>query len=140
MIGANAKCQTHADAAGLDGKFRAWLATGPDDAPDTTWNWAHVPYVRVDGVLLFTFSGYFVGDLCKDGILDEIGVPHPGNTEAYLNSMTWMWMMTSWNGVNPTCEGWTGGGLGSAVTWDSCGGDNTGVSCAATAPIVCVEQ
>lgn len=49
VAGANAVCQRLADAAGLGGRYRAWLAE-PLDWPERTFTRSRAPYVRVDGV------------------------------------------------------------------------------------------
>ena len=46
--GADEKCQSHADAAGLAGTFLAWISDGVD-SPATRFARSAEPYVRTDG-------------------------------------------------------------------------------------------
>ena len=48
LAGADATCQRLADAAGLGGRYRAWLAE-PLDWPEHSFTRSRAPYVRVDG-------------------------------------------------------------------------------------------
>ncbi len=74
--GADAFCQARADAAGLPGRFVAWLSTGNSttQARDRLEN-APVPYFRVDGVKVADdFNDVVDGSLDAPIVVDEFGV------------------------------------------------------------------
>lgn len=71
--GADAKCQDAADAAGLDGTFRAWLSTATS-SPMANFHQSATPYVRVDGVeIAGDWSDLIDGDLAAPLEVDEWG-------------------------------------------------------------------
>ena len=77
LVGADAKCQALADAAGLDGTFRAWLS---DDAesPSTRFTQSTDPYWLVDGtVVADSWADLIHGSIAHAIDLDEAGEAGP---------------------------------------------------------------
>lgn len=52
LEGADAICQSEADAAGLEGTFLAWLSTSANDDPESRFSHAGGPFVRTDGIII----------------------------------------------------------------------------------------
>jgi hypothetical protein len=77
LLGADAKCQALADAAGLGGEFKAWLsAAGPGNSAADRLTHATGPYVRVDGVQVAANWTDLVDGLLSAPIsIDEHGAP-----------------------------------------------------------------
>lgn len=132
LVGADAKCQTHAESVSLAGTFKAWLGVSEETQP-SSWAWPNVPHVTV--------SGDLVVGLCDATIIvDEFGAPHPGCAVPVKGSLMWAWFMDKWSDSFETCSEWTNSiGDGVAVTIDSCS-LLVDVPCSEAAPIVCVEQ
>ena len=73
LEGADQKCQDLADAAELDGIFKAWLSDSTTDARDRLTQ-ASVPYVLVDGLLVaMDFVDLTDGVLENQILVDETG-------------------------------------------------------------------
>jgi hypothetical protein len=99
LEGADATCQAHADAAGLDGEFKAWLSTAVESAAERLTQ-ATVPYARVDDVQVAANWNDLVDGLLAAPIsLDENGTPYTINR---------VWTGTAPNGSHlpPDCQGW----------------------------------
>lgn len=142
LEGAHAKCQMHAEAAGLLGAFRAFLGTTPENAPNTTLTLHDMPHVDVNGNLMGNDEQGYCGNGDFANIPDELGNPHPGCAEEYADT-TFIWAWAIWEvhpGETPTCDDWTnvnaagGGAIGS-----SCVMSGFGAPCDAEAPIYCIE-
>jgi cysteine-rich repeat protein len=61
LAGADAKCQSLADAAGLPGNYMAWLSTGAS-SPSTRFTQSPNPYVLVNGTKVADVVGPLDGD------------------------------------------------------------------------------
>lgn len=135
LAGADEKCQTHAEAGGLSGSFRAWLGLTEEDAPANAWPWVHRPYVNVDGAFLFMPPDVPCGSLPLT-LLDEEGEQHPGCAADFNGTSLWVWFMTD---GGSTCGAWDDvAEVGSAAEFTGC---SLGpVPCSEAAPLVCVEQ
>jgi hypothetical protein len=142
LAGADAKCQAHADTVGLPGTYRALLGTGPEDAPKTTWDWSHVPYVNVLGDPILGFIPPWTGLCGSDSILNENGIPHPGCEVKYLDEWYWVWYVHEFYGPDEptTCNGWMDVSEHGGALVYQCSFGVPGAPCSLAAPIVCVEQ
>jgi len=158
LDGADARCQSAADKAGLGGSYLAWLSTTsgpivgqPASGPLHRFVRHHVPYVRPDGVRV---ADHF-GDLV-DGTLDNpINVDEFGAT---VFSDTGAWSSTVANGApvgigNPaqnTCNNWTTDDVLATASFTasigavdfswSAPGISSGVQCVQRYRLICVEQ
>lgn len=104
IAGADAKCQTAADSAGLGGTFRAWIST-PTSSPVVNFVHSSEPYVRIDGVVIASsWSDLVDGDLAAPLEVDELGNVH--NNGECGN----VWTNTLRDGTpydEDACTGWT---------------------------------
>lgn len=148
IAGGDAKCQALADAAGLGGEFKAWLATSKEDAPLVRFRWFDGSYVDVTGALLFDDPAFMhapptfteLGELSLDSEIDC------GSTTFSAWSTTRGGPFVD-EGHDEDCGGWTnpdetgaasrlyGGDLASNIQptcWR--------VECSLAAPIICFEQ
>ncbi|MEO8919102.1 MAG: DUF1554 domain-containing protein [Polyangiaceae bacterium] len=100
LTGADAMCQTRANAAGLQGQFLAWLSDS-SQSPSTRFVHSSAPYVLVDGTQIASnWAGLTSGTLDHYITLDEAGATGP----------TSVWTGTRDDGTveGPfTCEDWT---------------------------------
>jgi hypothetical protein len=104
---ANNMCTARAQAAGLPGTYKAWIAasTGTDD-PATTFTQSSVPYKEVDGTTIAAnWAGLISGTLTNAITLDETGA---------TRSPVAVWTNVATNGTaaisgsNTTnCSAWT---------------------------------
>lgn len=53
VTGADAICQEHAQAGGMDGLFKAWIATSEDDTPRKRFSRSRANYVRRDNEVVY---------------------------------------------------------------------------------------
>ena len=107
LDGADAICQDLADAAGLPGKYQAWLS---DDSgsPSTRFTRATVPYIRVDGEVIA--NSY--DDLTDGSNLNRaINLTEEGVGGAIAPNQ--VWTSTGDDGQQQlapdNCDGWTNG-------------------------------
>lgn len=142
LAGADAICQTHAEAAGLSGSYMAWLSD-LTDSPSTRFTQATVPYVLVDGTKIAdSWSDLVDGTLQHPIDRDELGGYYQGN---------YAWTGTEPDGTPTTnpgylCENWTssemvnygirGAEYGSDTTWTR----HSGGFCEYYHSIYCFEQ
>jgi hypothetical protein len=115
IAGADAKCQTLADAAGLDGAFKAWLSSGDDPtdpnlySPATGFAESDVPYVDTLGnTIADNWDDLTDGDALQHWIV----VDEAQNTLEY--GTVWVWTNTDTlgefndrDGYTYDCENWT---------------------------------
>jgi hypothetical protein len=157
LAGADAKCQSLADAVGLGGIYKAWLS---DVTADAATRLSHVgaPYVLVDGVTVVAAGwSQLVGVGPQHAIdMTELGGPPPvGSAQCDP-----MWPLpTVWTDTQPagalfqaseTCNSWSGGtgpsawGIatytGELWTLYCNGGGVPELSCMNTAALYCFEQ
>lgn len=100
--GGDSACQTLADAAGLEGRFLAWLSDATQ-SPSTRFVRSETdPYVLVDGTQIASnWSTLIDGDLDAPIGLYQTGEPHVGS------SLTWTRTLTSGEVADDTCNSWT---------------------------------
>ena len=87
LAGANAKCQDAADAAGLGGTYKAWIATGKaNEAPADHFSKSTAPYVRVDGeVIAANWDDLVDAELAIAINVTEDGVAAGGTNHVWTN-------------------------------------------------------
>jgi hypothetical protein len=160
LEGGDQKCQHLADAEGLPGAFKVWLATDKTDAPLMRFSWSDVPYVDVNGdVLAETWMKIYGSGpaplITEQGFAAKPSeVTWPNTVPVETNLVAWASSLTGPGGpaIDPsTCDGWLNTNtIGSAVVIDpdpdvanSEGNFNVtwgGAGCYLKAPIICVEQ
>lgn len=109
LTGADAKCQALADAAGLQGTFKAWLSD-TQQGPATRFTHSPYPYALVTGVKVATdWTGLTSGIL-----LNSISTDQNGNTPNF----PYVWTNTRADGTplyydgNHTCDNWGSSSMG----------------------------
>ena len=163
LAGADAKCQTLADAAKLGGTYRAWLSDSKTGAK-TRLSHATVPYTLVDGSVVATDWA----DLTSGGLSHAINLTEKGSVPpdgASYSGLKLVWTATETSGafhslaftgaLDSTCLDWTlsasdaDAGTFAAMSpgrWDSVGSMWTqygaGSPCRAPTklPLYCLEQ
>jgi cysteine-rich repeat protein len=150
LAGADMKCQTLAQAAGLPGTYMAWLsdATG---SPSTRMTQSAVPYVLPNGTKIANnWADLIDGNLIAGINLTETnGAPPIGNTSCAGGGFPTVWTDTNTNGTlvaqGSSCSNWssTNGGsywgqanqtTGIWTAWCS------GGLCSWQSPIYCFQQ
>lgn len=141
ISGADAICQDAAEAAGIEGTFRAWIAAagvGPAD----TWIQSPDPYVRVDGV---TVADNWA-DLTDGTLSAAINVDESGSMS--FAEFAWTGVLTT-GAASPvdSCAGWTMADVGlqgeqgnpaaTDAMWTETAGNAT---CLAIRPLYCFQQ
>lgn len=140
LSGADAICQSHADAASLPGTFKAWLSDS-SSGPEDNFSRAGLPYLRVDEVR--------VADSWKD-LTDGSNLQATINLDENGDNATvvvWTSTLTdgSKNPANANCTNWTSNaGQGSygvsfqaIFTWTDALDEN---SCDNVQALYCFEQ
>lgn len=85
LTGADQKCQTLADSAGIHGTFKAWLGDSTK-SPSNRFTQATVPYVKLDGSLIANhWTDLTDGDIANPINIDENGERWSRNSQ----SMDW---------------------------------------------------
>jgi hypothetical protein len=144
--GADRKCQTLADLAGLGGTYEAWLSD-QYSSPSSRFTRATVPYVRVDGVIVAN-DWNDLTDLTLAAPIDvtELGTAPPVGTQCFgVGAWTNTWVNGTFWAEFSSCDDWTNvnaysgfTGVFTATNWywslDCQGG------CTGTAPLYCFEQ
>ena len=101
----DAICAARADAAGLDGTFRAWLSDANIDAIDRLPS--DGPWVRIDGAAIAADkAGLAAGALLANPLVTEDGtylVPLGGGGE----SLVWTGTLADGTRAAQSCQGWT---------------------------------
>lgn len=156
LAGADAKCQARAMAAGLDGKYRAWLSDSTTSAASRLSH-ATVPYVLVNGTIIaMNWTELTSGSLRAPIGLTEFVESPPTVTHPQWCDRTIVWTNTRDDGHLPeknyACRDWTDGTTSasrnqkgvwgrtqSESRW-SMGCDTDEVGCNATLPLFCIEQ
>ncbi|MEZ4449716.1 MAG: hypothetical protein R3B09_09560 [Nannocystaceae bacterium] len=146
LVGADAKCDAWAKAAGLvqlEGQgFMAWLSDA-QDSPATRFTHSTKRYMLVDGTeIAKNWEELADGDLAEAIALTEYGLPPGTNTQ--------VWTATTVTGKlkdkDKTCLGWHSagkdgfGGLGSALSVTTPWTDGGALSCKLGARIYCMAQ
>lgn len=99
LSGADALCQSEADAAGLSGSFLALLATS-DMAAAARFDLAGEPWVRIDGIPLFP-PGETMGSL------PDVPVVFTANGSSAGSMMAWAGTNSVIAPSDETCDDWT---------------------------------
>jgi hypothetical protein len=140
--GADARCQSLADAQGLDGIWRALLATGSTDGNLNRLTHHTGPYQRLDGITIATHWD----DLVTPTIRAPINVDETG---AILeDAMVWTGLLAGGSlSAGPNCLDWTTpdpslrGFTGNTSAFDSPLWATAASSpCIASAHLYCIEQ
>ncbi len=151
ISGANDFCQSAADAAGVSGKFYAWLSTS-DNSPETDFIRSMVPYVLVDDSPIATdWQDLVTGDLLAPILLTEYGNPPPPPSvhPCMPSDVIIVWTNTLTTGeiayTDKSCTDWTEGVIGEgqagrADTIQSSWTQGCLVPCSTMAPLYCFEQ
>jgi hypothetical protein len=137
---ADALCQSEAAAAGLTGSFLAELATS-SAPPESRFDLAGPPWVRLDGVLLAqTARAYFADDLSLSApIVDARG-------EFITDARNWLGLPNDRTvSADATCQNWTSseGETGIVSTVDSTqhpGSALRGTPCSFPAAVICLQR
>lgn len=145
VLGADAKCQACAEAAGLDGIYRAWISTRTTDCPDETFaKWDGVYALVDDTIIAYSWADLTDGRLVNPIDTDEYG---------YKVQASYVWTGTDVGGKLPS--GQTMGGCyrytksswnyrstrGSTSSTDSGWTDLEGLnSCSSYNRLYCFEQ
>ncbi len=150
--GADAKCQSLADVAGLGGVFSAWLADA-FDGPSVRLPHASEPYVLVDGaVIAHDWEDLIDGEIAISVHLDEAGgsLEDDGEcgSEVWTNTTT-LGTPAITDGLEFSCYEWTlslfsrrgllGDAMATGATWTD-GGALGFRSCSSSARLYCFER
>ena len=114
LAGANDKCQARADAAGLDGTFKAWLSTSNSSPLSWNHNGGH-SYYLVDGTKIADDWAHLTNANYEE-LYHEIDVNEFGETVTNNGNNGRVWSNTNWNGNQPpnaadySCNFWYYGG------------------------------
>lgn len=110
VSGGDAICQSLATAAGLKGRYKAWLSsefTAPPVSPSTTFTRSKLPYKLRNGkVVANNWSSLESGSLMAPINITETGSSltlSPG----YNSGLAWTGTTTKGTLATPTCHGWT---------------------------------
>jgi hypothetical protein len=145
LTGADQKCQTLADSAGIHGTFKAWLGDSTK-SPSNRFTQATVPYVKLDGSLI---ANHWT-DLTDGDIANPINIDENGDGAGTLR----VWTGTNSVGGLPnpiySCVDWSNGGEGVQAFAEGSVGDtglnvtwaNNGVKeeCSGVFRLYCFEQ
>ncbi|MCA9489426.1 MAG: DUF1554 domain-containing protein [Myxococcales bacterium] len=140
--GADSRCQTRADAAGLGGTWKAWLGSPADGLPASRFNFTD-PWVKVNGTFKVADD---LGDL-TDGSLDSaLNVNEFGNAISPFNRIVWTGISSPNSLASENCNNWTSassavtGRRGSAAYYNSLWVDAGTSTCNMANSLYCFEQ
>lgn len=156
LAGADAKCQSLADASGIRGTYRAWLSTGTANAKDRmTIESTFVPYIRMDGKPIAS-SG---PALLTPPIANAISITELGGTRIDLGLAAFTYTLATGMSVQTDpvngaalsapghdCNEWTDAthnfiGMGGGYTKTTAAWSLTSfIPCQSTRPLYCFEQ
>jgi hypothetical protein len=136
LAGADQICADLAEAAGLDGQFKAWISS-PDESAEERLAHADVPYARTDGIRVADdWADLVDGELAQPIDRDEQQVPVSGDV--------WTGTRATGGPADVTCGGFATrdesgvcgatGGIGADWT------DNLQPPCDAALRLYCLEQ
>jgi len=146
LSGADAKCQSLADAAGRTGEFRAWLSVISTPA-SARLSHSSVPYALSNGLVVANnWADLTRGTLRHAVDQTESSQLAPPNAAGGCNPLVF-WTATDERGAQfgADCDGWTTtsadapaqlGVISADSTWSTFCHD----SCDVSAPIMCLEQ
>lgn len=146
LSGADSKCQSKANAAGLKGTWKAWLS---DDTTSASSRLTHFngPYVRKDGLVVATsWRDLTDGTLQNPIRIDELG----GDMYNYTTA-AWTGTSTSGNIIKPNCNNWTNnsssydiqgvyGGISSTKSYWTVSAESTSICSNNNVALYCFEQ
>ena len=151
LVGADAKCQTSANAAGLPGTFKAWLSDNTGSPSTRFTRPTNAKYELVDGTVIAT--GW--ADLTDGTIASAINLTEYGVAPVSTGIACWPFPAIAWSNTNgngaqassgSSCSNWTSTSGGSywGSTTETSGGAwsawcNGGI-CSWTAFLYCFEQ
>lgn len=152
-------CQQHADAAGLDGTFMAWL-TDSTTSPATRFVQSTNPYVLVDGTVIADDWAALTNTqnvpLQNPIDLDEFGAAPPpsvGTAPPVDSTVFWSWVAADGTSFSsgPPCGDWgvmiggfpyssLGNWTRTDASWSTSFFGGSFTICEGQAPLVCFEQ
>lgn len=98
LSGANSKCQSRAQAAGLTGTYKAWVSTANSEPK----NWIpNAKYILINGTTIANNKT----DLLDGTIQNKINKNEMGNTVSWKNTYTGTY--ATGDGTSYTCNNWT---------------------------------
>jgi hypothetical protein len=151
LAGADAICQTLAIAAGLPGKYLAWLST-MSSPPSKRFQKFDGPYVLVDGTIVANDWGDLTdGTLESPIVLTESGALGSAAVAGICGSSVWTGTDLDGFATNTDdCDGWTSATGTHSVTYGDFGAvDNQWTNgcyrnedgdCSVVLPLLCFEQ
>jgi Collagenase NC10 and Endostatin len=152
LTGADSKCQTLADAAGLCGTFKAWLSDATTDAAARLTH-ATGNYVRTDGQIVASgFSGLVSGTIQHAVNRTETNGAAPvGTVKCGGATVTPVWTGSTAAGanvMNGSCSNWASSNSSPGGIFGNADATNAAWTamcqivavCQSTAAIYCVEQ
>ncbi len=115
LAGADAVCQTRANAASLGGTWKAYMVTDRSNASTNLDRLSHasVPYARLDGVVVANNWA----DLSDESIRVPITVSELGTN---VNSNVWTGLSNVGGGTNQHCDNWSYAGT-NCLSGSACG-------------------
>lgn len=151
LDGADAKCQALADAAGIGGTYRAWLAIDASNSPATRFTHSDGAYTLVDGTVIANSYGDLTdGELLHAIDLTERGLTPPASTDFCGTSAVWSNTGLDGegysSGASVSCAGFTNTtGQSQFGRYDRINGlwsaaCTSAKSCSHTSPLYCFEQ
>ncbi len=136
LAGADQICAEHAQSAGLEGDFKAWLSS-PDESAAARLAHADIPYARTDGLRVAAgWDDLVDGELVAPIDRDETGVPVSGDA--------WTGTLPSGGVAELTCAGFASpdeaGVCGSSGETGASWTESSRPPCTAALRLYCVEQ
>ena len=112
VVGADAKCQTEAEAAGLPGTYKAWLSDSLGNSPSITFTQSTVPYVTPDPSLTHVAENW--SGLVSGALEAEIDYAANGTLLTKYSETYGIWTGTNPDGTASAqnCSNWTDGTSG----------------------------
>jgi hypothetical protein len=141
ISGADAKCQTRANAAGLSGTWMAWIGTSASNgAPKSRLAQWNTPFRRLDGTLLANnWNDLVDGSLFAPINVTEFNQVASGQmawTGSTANGSSWGSSGTDWTSSLTGLLGTYGANINSNSTWTELGTD----LCLNAKSLYCIEQ
>ena len=149
ITGADQKCQTAAEKAGLPGVYVAWISSS-EGSPAERFIQSAVPYRQLDGTEIASNWDDLIDGTLQSGIyLTELKtLPQKGTTKSCMLDIAFAWSNTQESGVlwqaNYACGEWSeevGSGYTGRVGLIDGGWSVDGIAdCQDQASLYCVEQ
>ncbi len=140
LNGADLKCQARADAAKINGTYKAWISDSTGEAATRIYN-SPVSYVLLDGSYTQIASGWV--DLIDGTLSNPISVDENG--DSVTSDEVWTATATTGQLKPPQyCNNWAtttdNGRLGKATSTGNDWTEENPESCSSTARLYCFEQ